>query len=335
MRIARGRIRITFLLATFVALATAAVSSARDEAPAGAGVVTITTRLGYQGAAAAGTGMVVTPSGEVLTNNHVIAGATTITATVPGTGRRYSAQVAGYDVQDDVAVLRLNGAANLRTVSPDASAKVFVGQRVRAVGNANGTGSLASVTGRVTGVGKAITAQDQQGSSERLTGLIETNAGVVAGDSGGPLLNADGKVIGVVTAASTNGSFAFEREPASAAFAIPIGKALRIAGQIEAGRSSAAVHVGPTAFLGVQVGASDDGSAGAVVVSVVPGGPADTAGLVAGDQITRLGTRAISSPSVLSGYVLTRKPGERVTVRYLDLAGTHTVTVRLGTGPPR
>src|SRR5690349_10315609 len=136
------------IVALVAAVAVAKLAFARSAASIGTGVVTITTQLGYENGEAAGTGMVLTSAGEVLTNNHVIAGATTITVAVPGTGHRYGARVVGYDVRDDVAVLQLQGASNLKTVSL-ASSKPAVGQKVKAVGNAGGTGSLSSATGRV------------------------------------------------------------------------------------------------------------------------------------------------------------------------------------------
>lgn len=330
----RGRLLLFILAVAIAAALLARIAFARDTSAIGRGVVTVTTRLGYEGSAAAGTGMVLTSSGEVLTNNHVIAGATTIRVAVPGS-RTYSARVVGYDVRDDVAVLQLQGAANLKTVSTDTAATVAVGQKVRAVGNAGGSGSLSTVSGRITGTGKTITAQQDQGGTETLVGLIETNAGVVPGDSGGPLVNASGDVIGIVTAASTDGGFRFSDASASDAFAIPIGKALRIAAAIESGKSSALIHVGATAFLGIQVAQTDDGSPGALIASVVAGGPASSAGLAAGDVITSIGGRAVGSPAEVGSLVLARKPGTKVTIKYLDTFGAHSAVVKLGSGPPR
>jgi S1-C subfamily serine protease len=322
------------LVGILAATGLARVAFGRGAAPIGTGVVTITTVLGYQSGEAAGTGIVLTPSGEILTNNHVIANATAVTVSLPGTGHSYRGRVVGYDVGHDVAVVRVSGAANLATSSLDPSAAVSVGQNVRAVGNAGGAGSLKSAYGRITGTGKAITAQDDQGETERLTGLIETDAGVLAGDSGGPLLNARGKVIGMTTAASTNGPFGFGNTPASDAYAIPVGKALTIAKAVDAGKGSPSIHIGPTAFLGIQVSAPDTGQSGAVIVAVVPGGPADSAGLAPGDLITGIDGRTVGAPTSVGKYVLAKKPGVRVSIRYTDGTGTHDVSVRLGSGPP-
>ena len=227
---------------------------ARTTAPIGTGVVVVNTKLGYQSGAAAGTGIVLTSSGEVLTNNHVIQGATTVTVVVPGTTHHYSGKVVGYDVSADVAVLQLSGASNLKTASLGDSSKVTTGQAVKALGNAGGTGTLTAASGTVTGLGKSITVSDDQGGSEQLAGLIETNAALQPGDSGGPLLNSNGQVIGMDTAAST--SFAFRAAGASDSYAIPINTALTVAKQIESGKASTAVHIGPTAFLGVEIAAA-------------------------------------------------------------------------------
>jgi S1-C subfamily serine protease len=285
--------------------------------------------------------MVLTSSGEVLTNNHVINGATTIKVTVPSGGRTYTAHVVGYDVSDDVAVIQLQGASNLKTVSTS-SARAFVGQSVTAVGNAGGSGRLTSASGKVTGVGRTITASDDQGESELLTGLIETNAGVQAGDSGGPLVDGAGRVVGMTTAASSSGGFQFQNVAATDAYAIPITKALGIAQKIEGGSASARIHIGSTAYLGVALappgtgGFGDGSSSGATIAAVVAGGPADSAGLSAGDVITRIDGRTISSPTTVRNLLLTKKPGTNVSVTYVDQFGTsHTTTVTLGSGPPR
>src|SRR5882757_1789430 len=170
------------------------------------GVVDINTVLTYQGAEAAGTGMVLTSSGEVLTNNHVVEGATSIKVTIVSTGATYTAKVVGTDPTDDVAVIQLQNASGLQTAKFGDSSDVKAGDAVTAVGNAGGTGGTPSAAkGSVTATGQTLTASDENGSNaETLTGMIEINAAVVAGDSGGPLYDADGNVIGMDTAASTS-----------------------------------------------------------------------------------------------------------------------------------
>ncbi|HEX4733470.1 MAG TPA: trypsin-like peptidase domain-containing protein [Thermoleophilaceae bacterium] len=329
------RLVLVALIGVLVVGAAAGLAFARTQsAPIGTGVVVIDTNLAYQGGQAAGTGMVLTRSGEVLTNNHVIRGATTIKIVVPDTGHSYKAKVVGYDVSADVAVLQASGASNLKTVSLGNSAKVRSGQSVKAVGNAGGTRSLTRALGKVTAVARAITVSDDQGGTEHLTGLIETSAALQAGDSGGPLLNAAGKVIGMDTAASA--SFGFQDVSSGDGYAIPINQAVTIAKRIESGKASTTVHVGDTAFLGIEVVANEYGGSGAMVATVVPGGPADSAGLVPADVITTFDGRSTSSPTKLTSLVTRLKPGARVSLSYADQLGqTHTATVVLASGPPQ
>ena len=335
------RVVLLVVVGLIVAGVGAGIALARGTAaaPIGTGVVVIDTKLAYQGGTAAGTGMVLTSSGEVLTNNHVISGATSIKVVVPKTGRTYTAKVVGYDKSADVALLQLQGASNLKTVSAS-STKPAVGAAVTALGNAGGNGTISSVAGTVTGLGKQITASDDQGGSEMLTGLIETNAGVKPGDSGGPLVNSKGHVVGMDTAASSG--FGFQNVSATDAYAIPIAKALKVAHAISSGNASATVHIGATAFLGVEVqsvnaagyGYGGASASGALIAGVVPGGPAASAGLAVGDVITAINGHAISSPSAISALVLTKKPGAKITVAYVDQSGaSHTASVTLGSGP--
>ena len=176
------------------------------------GLVDVTSTLGYQQATAKGTGIVLTSSGEILTNNHVINGATSVSVTDIGNGQTYKATVVGYDDSKDVAVLQLTGASGLTVATLGDSSTVGVGNSVVALGNAEGLGGTPSVaTGSVTALDQSITASDESsGTSEQLTGLIETNAGIEPGDSGGPLVNTHGQVVGMDTAASTNYTFGGE-----------------------------------------------------------------------------------------------------------------------------
>ncbi len=219
------------------------------------GLVDINTNLSYQDEQAAGTGMVLTSDGEVLTNNHVIDGATSISVTDVGNGKTYSASVVGYNRTGDIAVIKLSNASGLQTVTP-ATGSASVGQAVVGVGNAGGTGGTPSAAGgSVTALDQSITASDDGGgNAENLTGLIEINAGIEPGDSGGSLVNAQGQVIGMDTAASSGS----EQDVATQAYAIPIGTALSVAKKIEAGQASSTIHIGPTAFLGIGVGTSSD-----------------------------------------------------------------------------
>jgi S1-C subfamily serine protease len=289
------------------------------------GVVDIDTVLGYQNGEAAGTGMVLSSSGEVLTNNHVVDGATKVTVTVVSTGRTYAARVVGTDPTDDVAVLQLTGASGLQTAHISSTA-ARVGDAVTAVGNAGGTGGTPSAaSGSVVALGRSITATDQNGSNpEQLTGLIETDADVQAGDSGGPLFDSAAAVVGMDTAASSGGQVQ--------GYGIPIATAVSIAAKIESGVDDATIHQGYPAFLGVSVGRTAAG--GAAVAGVLSGSPAESAGLAAGDVITALGGTTIGSAADLTTALRGYDPGQRVTVTWTGSDGAeHSATVTLATGP--
>ena len=327
--------------------APADINSAAIAARVDPGLVDITTTLA-DGGAAAGTGMVLTSSGLVLTNNHVIEEATTINAQVGGTGRTYTANVVGYDVVDDVALLQLQDASGLKTITPGNSSNVSVGQPVVAIGNAGGKGgSPTVVTGTIVAVNQTITAGDPGSLSETLHGLLETDAGIQPGDSGGPMVNASGLVIGMDTAASTNS--AFGGSTTNQGYAIGINAALSIANQIKAGAASANIQIGPRAFLGVAVtdtgsssglggfGSTGGGStvAGAYVERVQSGSAAENAGIGAGDVIVSVGSTTIGSASDLSTALSTYHPGETVTIGWVDATGaSHTASVQLTAGPP-
>ncbi|HEX4519736.1 MAG TPA: trypsin-like peptidase domain-containing protein [Gaiellaceae bacterium] len=335
------RFHTRFLIFAAVAIIVVGLSAglalARGKAASiGTGVVVIETKLAYENGAAAGTGMVLTSSGEILTNNHVIDGATNIKVVVPGTGHSYTARVVGYDVSADVAVLQASNASNLKTVSIGNSSTLKVGEAVTATGNAEGTGSLTTTSGEITGLARAITVSDDQGGTESLRGLIETNSQLEPGDSGGPLLNAAGRVVGMDTAASTGSGYGYRQLASTDSYAIPINTAVALATQIEAGKASSAVHIGATAFLGVDVSSNGDGSSGALIGSAVANGAASKAGLVAGDVITSIDGRTVSSPTSLGAILQTEKAGARISITYLDTSGaTNTTTVTLASGPPQ
>jgi S1-C subfamily serine protease len=286
-------------------------TSARVKAGANVGIVDIYTTL-YENGRAAGTGMILTRSGEVLTNNHVISGATKLRVVDVTTHRRYSATVVGYSVSRDIALLQLAHASSLRTIKRGGAVPLQVGMRVLARGNAQGQGGKPKVArGRIIALHQQITAKDELGDPETLNNMIATNAPVVPGYSGGPLENSQNRVLGIVTAGSTSG--------VSRGFAIPIRQALQIVRRIESGRSNAIVHVGPTAFLGV--GLDDAPGGGAEITKILPGKPADLAGLVRGDVITSLNGVAISSKADVRQTVLSLVPGKTVPIGWTDSKG--------------
>ncbi|MGH9016923.1 MAG: S1C family serine protease, partial [Acidimicrobiales bacterium] len=319
--------------------ATTAIAAKVDPA-----LVDINVVLSYQDESAAGTGQVLTSSGLVLTNNHVVDEATSISATDIGNGKTYSASVVGYDRTGDLAVIQLHNASGLSTVTIGDSSKVSVGQSIVAIGNAGGVGGTPSVAaGSVTTLNQAITASDDDGgNAEQLTGLIEVNADVQPGDSGGPLVNSSGDVVGIDTAAAET-SFS---DSTGDGYAIPINTAISVAKEIEAGKGSSTIHIGPTAFLGVGIssGSSSFGGLGgnlggstvdgADVQSVAPGSPAEQAGLAVGDVITSVAGQAVTSSASLSTIIGSHVPGDSVVVQWEDAEGnSHSATVQLASGP--
>jgi S1-C subfamily serine protease len=360
------------------------------------GLVDVTSTLGYEGATAMGTGIVLTSNGEILTNNHVVNGATSVSVRDIGNNKTYKATVVGYNESHDVAVLQLSGASGLTTATTGNSSAVKVGDNVVGLGNAGGAGGTPSVApGTVTALNQAITASDEGGgSSEQLSGLIETNADIQPGDSGGPLVNSYGQIIGMDTAASTSGSqtggnggsgggfggfgdgsgsgfggsgsgfgdgsgsgfggsgsgfgdgsgstgsgstgsSGSGQDSTTQGYAIPIDTALSIAAQIEAGQSSSTVHIGATAFLGLELASSDQqGSSGVALAGTASGTPAATAGLGEGDTVTSLNGQSVSSSSDIQNIMVGLHPGDKVSIGWTDASGqSHTATVTLASGP--
>jgi S1-C subfamily serine protease len=288
----------------------------------------------------AGTGMIVTSDGQVLTNNHVIEGATRIEVSVAGTSQTYVAQFVGAAPDDDVALLQIQGVSGLPTVALADSSRLEVGQEVLAIGNALGRGGPPAVTeGRISALDRTITISDGRGGTERLSGLIQTDAAIQPGDSGGPLVNSAAQVVGMITAGSRNSGFDSESR---FGFAISSSTALGIVNQIRAGRASSTIIVGEPGFLGVEVQELDATTAdrlglgsteGVLVVGATPGTPAAGVGISEGAAITAIDGQSISSIDELGAALHQHGPGEEVRVTWVDANGTHTATARLISGP--
>ncbi|TQF74835.1 trypsin-like serine protease [Rhodococcus spelaei] len=314
-------------------------------------IVTITSAAGPL--TTAGTGIVLTPDGVVLTNHHVIDGATDISATTLVDGSRHTAQVLGYDRFRDVAVLRLDDVTGLPTATLGRSADLHRHDPVIAIGNAEGGGIPLSAPGEVVGVGQSVTARNaSDGSRNRLTGMIEVDADIRPGDSGGPLVDAFGKVVGVSTAGNTGmrpapvdpghsaGSTPAPDSPPTTgapipieSYAIPIDDAVALADQIRGGRTSETVHIGPTPLLGVAVTDVGETQSGAKVVAVGAGSPAEQAGIARGDVIVSWGANPIRSSSDLTVEMTARHPGDRVDLGWVDGGGrqrTGSLTLTVG-----
>jgi S1-C subfamily serine protease len=293
-------------------------------------VVDVNSILGFQGGTAAGTGMVLSSNGAILTNNHVIDGATRISVQVGGAGRAYTATIVGTDVAEDVAVIQLQGASGLKAAPFGDSSRVLVGDRVVSLGNALGRAGPPSVSqGLVVGLNRDITASDPTaGTSENLSGLIQTSAALQPGDSGGPLVDGAGQVIGMDTAASSRVRF---NAAGGVGFAIPINHALQVAAKIRAGGGTIPTPSAPATqrgYLGVAVQQSP--GSGALVAGIVAGSPAEAAGISIGDTIVGVDGTTVTSPSSLTSTLSSHHPGDTVRVSWVDgLGRRHTASIRL------
>ena len=310
-----------------------------------AGLVDITTTFASTSQTAEGTGMILTSDGLVLTNNHVVEDAQTLSVRDVATNATYVGKVVGYDLTQDVALIQLKDASGLTTIKTANSDKVASGEKIVGIGNAGGVGGTPSfVPGSVVALNQAITAGDETNpaGSERLSGLIEVNAAIEPGDSGGPLVNDKGKVVGMDTAGSDlNGGFGFDPGNTSGdrGYAIPINTALAIVTSIRDDVATSGVHIGATAFLGVEFDSATaagnaNSSSGVTIAGTVAGSAANAAGFVAGDVITSIDGQSVTTGTDLQTILLTKKPGDTIHVDYLNAGGVaKTVSVVLGSGP--
>lgn len=269
------------------------------------GVVLINTSL-TEGAGA-GTGMVIKSDGTVLTNYHVVKNSEKVTVTLPSSQKQYEAKVIGHDASHDIAVLKIDGAKDMDTVETSTAA-VKPQSEIYVIGNGSGQGYLTKLEGTVTGLNQTITASDAGTGidSETLEGLIQTDADVVPGYSGGPMFNEDGKVIGVVTAASAGNT-----SQSVNGYAIPIKAAMNIAEKILDGESGNGVVIGRSAALGVVI---TNSQAGVRITGIVEESGAEKAGLQAGDVIMSVDGKAVKDASSLSQNIKERSVGDTVTL---------------------
>jgi S1-C subfamily serine protease len=293
------------------------------------GLVNINTVLGLQHGEAAGTGIVLTATGDVITNNHVVDGATKITVTVVDTGASYTATVVGTDPAHDIAVVRVD-ATGLAVAPLGASTAVQVGDAVVAIGNAGGTGTPTTADGEVTALDQTVTATDENGgNAETLHGLIQVTAALQPGDSGGPLYDAAGKVVGIDAIGSTGG---FRRRTTSGGgYAIPIDAAVEIASRIQSGTPSPGITLGYPAFLGIQAAPSDGG--GVSVITTFDGLPATAIGLQAGDVIVGVDDAKVSTNADLTTALTSHHPGDQVTIHWTRNGVAQSAVAALAVGP--
>jgi len=300
-------------------------------------IVDINTTLGSS--QAAGTGMLISSTGEILTNNHVVSGSTSITITVEGQSSTFTAHVVGVDVSQDVAVIQIDqSVSGLPTVTFADSSSLQVGDTVVTLGNALGQGGAPHVTqGQVTALNQTITASEGAGSAETLSGMIQSDAVIYQGDSGGALVNTSSQVVGMITAGEAQG---FRSAASSTGYAIASNTAIGVANRIRAHEQAADLTYGQVGYLGVAVqsidasGASQLGlnvSSGALVSAApLSGTPAASAGITKGSVITKVGGSSVTSADTLGTAVKSHKPGDRVSVAWVNTSGSHTATVTLG-----
>ena len=284
-----------------------------------------------------GTGMIITPGGEVVTNNHVITGAGRITVTLNGSTKALTATVVGTDPSDDVALLQIQGASNLPTVKFANSSKVKVGDGVVAIGNALGLQGGPTVTaGIISAEDRGLTAQDPStGQQITLTNMLQTDAAINPGNSGGPLVNSSGQVIGMNsdeaqgTGTETAQNIGFAIQSNTITSLLP---QLRKGGTVTPARAYMGVEGGDVTPQ-FQAEFNLVPSQGAFVEQVVSGTPAQTAGLQAGDVIVSINGNPVNSWDDLTIALRSHNPGDKVSLGVYRGSSQLTITVTLGTAP--
>ena len=289
-----------------------------------------------------GTGMIITSDGEVITNNHVIELYTeggdkgTITVTEYGQTKALPTTLVGYDQTKDVALLKINGATNLPTVTFGNSGKAVVGDAVVAIGNALGlaAGTPTVTQGIVSALGRSVTAGGTGTQTETLQNMIQTDAAINPGNSGGPLIDTSGQVIGMNTAVAGTSSDGTSSQ--NIGFAIPAASVEALISELEKGGQSG----NGGGYLGVDITTLTPAlrqqygftpTTGAVILTVVPGSPAAKAGLVQGDVIVNINGSNIASSDDLQKVVQNAKAGQSVSITYYVGDSKRTTTATLGT----
>ena len=291
-----------------------------------------------------GTGMIISSNGMVITNNHVIAAASgggTITITQSGSTKSEPAKLVGAVPADDVALLQIQGASNLPFVTFGNSNKVQVGDAVVAIGNALGlaAGTPTVTQGIISALGRTVTAGDGINSAtETLTNMIQTDAAINPGNSGGPLLDSSGSVIGMNTAVA--GSSGTGSNAQNIGFAIPSSTIEQLLPQLEKGGTAPTQSAG--GYMGIQITTLTPDlqaqykltpTTGAVILSVVPGSPASTAGLRQGEVIVKINSKKIVTASQVTQITQSSPPGTVLNVVVYQGSTQKTLSVTLGSPP--
>jgi putative serine protease PepD len=261
-----------------------------------------------------GAGFVFDSSGHILTDEHVVAGASSVSVKFKD-GHKYSAKVVGTDPSTDVGVIKVNApASELHPLQLADSSAAQVGDPVVAIGSPFGLPGTVT-TGIVSATGRSIQAPNQY----TITGAIQTDAAINQGNSGGPLLDARGRVLGLNDQIETNSG-----SSAGVGFAVPSNTAARVAKQIIGGQT--VKH----SYLGVRLNA---GSGGAAIAAVTPGSPGEGAGLQQGDVVTAINGKSIASTDQFIATIDTYAPGDTVTLKVNRSGSSKDIKVKLGTRP--
>lgn len=295
---------------------------------------TVQSFFGAQEQEGAGTGVIVTPDGLILTNKHVVEGASTVTVTNTD-GKQFEGKILALDAANDIAFIKVE-ASGLPAADLGDSDKVEVGQRAIAIGNALGEYSNTVTTGVISGKQRPVQASDGQGRTETLTNLFQTDAAINPGNSGGPLLNIDGQVIGINTAVASGNN------AQNIGFAIPINQ---VKSALESVKTRGVI-IRP--YIGVRYVMLTDSFAernglpvkqGALLrgdeqtIAVISGSPAAKAGLREGDIITKINDKEITRDNPLQSVVVGYSPGDTVKVTYWRDGKEQTVDVKLEEAP--
>ncbi|GAA5060837.1 S1C family serine protease [Nocardia callitridis] len=292
---------------------------------------TVDIKVADQQGVMAGSGIVLSQDGYVLTNHHVVSsalGGGKISVELPG-GDTESATITGTSPSYDLAVIKVDGVTDLTPAVLGESSSLKVGQQVAAVGSPEELSNTVTA-GIVSALSRTVTAADESGGQALVYNGLQTDAPINPGNSGGPLVNLNGQVVAVNSAAETGQSAEGGVQSFGLGFSIPIDTAKRVADQLLHD------HTATKPVLGVSGTLTDphQPTAGAAVADVQPDGPADKGGLRAGDTVTHIGQVPVNSYADLMAQTLTHVPGDKVDLTVAQPNGTtHTVTVTLGSAP--
>jgi S1-C subfamily serine protease len=287
--------------------------------PSVVSIVTSTaSSMRYSGAQSAGTGVIISKDGYIMTNNHVIDNARSVSIILSDGTRYADVRVVGSDPLNDIAFIKVSGVSDLKPAELGDSSRVRIGQQVVAIGNALGQFQNTVTSGIISATGRPLTASSSDGSnSESLTDLIQTDAAINSGNSGGPLVDLSGRVVGINTAVATDAN--------GIGFAIPINATRGVLdGVLETGEVERAYlgvryvditpEIAAAQKLSSKRGAFVKGGSGETVAS---GSPAEKAGVRVGDIITKVNDEVVGERGTMSSLIGQYRPGSKISLTVL------------------